>query len=150
MPLEAVRSAGANDDELYAGLEEIAAGAFPKRCAVCGRSYAGVEDYVAQTGRVGSGRSGLKQSLDDEGHVVVELYRNCVCGSTLMDCFNDRRDNSEAGRRRRARFAELIEALVARGFNVGTARTELLKILKGGKSALLRPRAPAGRPQGEK
>lgn len=144
MPLEAVRSAGGNDDELYAGLEEIAAGAFPKRCAVCGRSYACVEDYVAQTGRVGNGRSGLKQSRDDEGHVVVELYRNCVCGSTLMDCFNDRRDNSEAGRRRRARFAELVASLASRGLDPDTARIELLKVLKGERSSILRPKPRPG------
>ncbi|MCK9987662.1 MAG: hypothetical protein AzoDbin1_04134, partial [Azoarcus sp.] len=42
-----------------------------------------------------------------DGQVIVELFRNCVCGSTLMDCFRDRRDTSEAGLRRRARFGEL-------------------------------------------
>lgn len=67
------------DVEFYAELQEIAANTFPKRCLACGRS-------------------GLKQSVDDGGHVIVELFRHCVCGSTLMDCFTDRRDASETGK----------------------------------------------------
>jgi len=133
---------------LYAGLQELAAGAFPKRCTLCGRSYRNVEDYVAQTGRVGSGRSGLKQTFDDDGQVIVELFRNCVCGSTLMDCFNDRRDISAAGAKRRARFGELVESLVVRGLEREHARSELLKILRGEKSAVLRP-VPRTQPGGE-
>lgn len=135
-----------NDDEhgetgidpgLYAGLRELAASAFPKHCPACGRSYRDAADYVAQTRRVAGGRSGLKQSLDDDGQVIVELFRNCVCGSTLMDAFRDRRDASEAGQRRRARFAEVVDTLVAQGLERGRARAELLKVLRGEPSAIL-------------
>lgn len=126
------------DAELYAGLQELAAGAFPKTCKMCGRTYRNVEQYIAETGRVGSGRSGLKQSYDDDDSVIVECYRNCVCGSTLMDCFSDRRDTSEAGLKRRARFGELLDSLIARGLERELARGELLKVLKGGKSEVLR------------
>lgn len=140
---------GSRDEDawLYAGLRELAADAFPKRCAMCGRNYASVEDYFRQTGRVAGGRSGLKQSYDDDGHVIVEVFRNCVCGSTLMDCFNNRRDTSEAGERRRARFAELLDSLTARGLAREIARAELLKILRGGTSEILRP-APRSKPAG--
>ncbi len=127
------------DAELYAGLQAVAAGTFPKHCALCGRSYRDVDDYVAQTQRVGSGRSGLKQTMDDDGQVILELFRNCVCGSTLMDCFNNRRDTSEAGLRRRARFGELVDSLVAKGLERERARAELLNVLRGKRSALLRP-----------
>lgn len=127
------------DAELYAGLQELAATTFPKRCAVCGRSYRDVDDYIAQTQRVPGGRSGLKQSLDDDGRIIVELFRNCVCGSTLMDCFSDRRDNSERGIKRRNRFAELIDSLVAKGVEREVARGELLKVLRGERSTILRP-----------
>ena len=127
------------DGSLYAGLQELAATAFPKRCAMCGRTYANVDDYVGQTGRVGSGRSGLKQTLDDDGAVIVELFRNCVCGSTLMDCFNNRRDRSAAGLKQRDRFGQLIESLVERGLDHHTARTELLKVMRGEHSTILRP-----------
>ncbi|HJV25579.1 MAG TPA: oxidoreductase [Aromatoleum sp.] len=128
------------DESLYAGLREIAAGAFPKQCRMCGRRYETVQDYITQTQRVGDGRSGLKQSRDDDGNVIVDLFRNCVCGSTLMDSFNDRRDNTEAGRKRRARFGELVEGLVTKGLERDVARSELLKILHGEKSLLLRAR----------
>lgn len=127
------------DDLLYSGLQELAAGAFPKRCAMCGRSYDSVDDYIAKTGRVGSGRSGLKQTLDEEGEVIVELFRNCVCGSTLMDCFSNRRDQSASGRRQRERFGHLITSLVARGLSSESARTELLKVMRGEHSSILRP-----------
>lgn len=127
------------DAELYAGLQEIVAGAFPKRCAMCGRTYESVDDYILQTGRVGSGRSGLKQTFDEDGSVIVECFRNCICGSTLMDCFNDRRDTSPAGLRRRARFGELLDSLVAKGLEPLFARAELLKVLHGEPSSILRP-----------
>src|SRR5574337_2046178 len=91
------------DGDLYAGLQELAT-TFPKRCTACGRTYRDMHDYLVQTRRVAGGASGLKQSLDDDGNVVVELFRNCVCGSTLMDEFRNRRDMTGAGLRRRARF----------------------------------------------
>ncbi|AYH42101.1 oxidoreductase [Azoarcus sp. DN11] len=132
------------DAALYAGLAEIAADTFPKRCAACGRSYRDVDDYVAQTQRVGSGGSGLRQTVGDDGQVIVELFRNCVCGSTLLELFHNRRDVGEAGLRRRARFGELIEMLVARGLEREQARTELLKLLRGEPSAILTARPPGG------
>lgn len=131
------------DSHLYEGLQEFAANAFPKRCAMCGRIYANTEDYIRQTGRVAGGRSGLKQTLGDDGEVIVELFRNCVCGSTLMDCFNNRRDRSAAGLKQRERFGHLIETLMARGLSHHQARTELLKVMRGEHSSILRPLAPS-------
>jgi hypothetical protein len=127
-----------DDDWLYAGLHELAASGFPKRCATCGAVYADADDYVSRTGRVSSGRSGLKQSIDDDGSIVVELFRNCVCGSTLMDAFADRRDGSEAGLRRRERFSELLTKLESRGLARETARSELIKVMHGQPSSILR------------
>ena len=134
-----------DDASLYAGLQEVAAGAFPKECRMCGRRYESVHDYITQTQRVGNGSSGLKQSRDDDGHVIVDLFRNCVCGSTLLNSFGDRRDTSEAGLKRRARFAELVERLVAQGLAPDVAHDELLKVLRGEKSAILRVRAQNAR-----
>jgi hypothetical protein len=127
------------DAELYAGLQEIAAGAFPKRCAMCGRTYQSVDDYILQTGRVGSGRSGLKQAIDEDGSVIVECFRNCVCGSTLMDCFSDRRDTSTSGLRRRARFGEFLDSLVEKGLETLIDRAELQKVLRSESSSILSP-----------
>lgn len=125
------------DDELYAGLQELGT-TFPKRCATCGRIYRDMHDYLTQTGRVASGASGLKQTLDDDGNVIVAIFRNCVCGSTLMDECRNRRDVSEAGRQRRERFGVLVEKLVANGIARPVARAELLKLLRGEPSTLLK------------
>ncbi|MGE0082687.1 MAG: oxidoreductase [Thiohalomonadaceae bacterium] len=129
-----------NDDlELYHGLTALVASAFPKRCLTCGRVYQSVDDFLHQTQGLRGGRSGLKEASDDENHTVVELFRNCVCGSTLMDVFNDRRDLSEQGLRRRRQFERLLDALEARGIERVQARQELLKLLRDGHSALLMP-----------
>ncbi|MEW5889084.1 MAG: oxidoreductase [Pseudomonadota bacterium] len=138
------------DEVLYAGLQALAASAFPKRCGNCGRVFATPREFLEETRRVSSGASGLKQSVDDDGRPVVELYRNCPCGSTLLDFFNDRRDVSEAGLERRRRFGELLDYLTAQGVERGLARRELLRVLRGEPSELLRRlRAPgaAGGPK---
>jgi len=92
--------------------------------------YAGLREIAA----------GLKQAVDDDGQVIVELFRNCVCGSTLMNCFRDRRDTSEAGLRRRTRFGELIATLVDQGLERERAHAELLKVLRGEPSTILKAR----------
>lgn len=92
---------------------------------------------MLQTGRI-LGRSGLKQSFDDDGRVIVELFRNCVCGSTMMDSFNNRRETSREGTLRRERFSELIELLLGEGMTRDVAHFELLKVLRGEQSDILR------------
>ena len=82
--------------------------------------------------------SGLKQSMDDIDNTIVEVYRNCPCGSTLMDFFSDRRDISDSGLRRREKFAELLAYLIEKGWETQLARTELIKVLRGEKSELLK------------
>jgi hypothetical protein len=122
----------------FAGLRELAESAFPKRCPSCGRVYETAAAFIAETRPVQADRSGLKESVDDEGAPLVELYRNCVCGSTLMDYFSDRRDLSAAGLARRRKFDALLEYLVEQGLERETARGELLKVLRGEKSGILR------------
>lgn len=130
------------DQSLFDGLVELAESAFPKRCASCGRVYETADEYLKATHAVSPRHSGLKQSVDDDGHVIVEAFRNCECGSTLMDIFNNRRDLSEAGNRRRQRFGELLDYLVSQSVDREAARTELLKVLRGEHSELLRKFKP--------
>jgi hypothetical protein len=125
------------DPKLVAGLTALAEASFPKRCATCGAVYEDVHEYTQRTVPISSTRSGLKQSCDDDGRTIVELFRNCACGSTLMDFFGDRRDMSDAGARRRQRFAELLTYLVSAGLEGGVARAELLKVMRGGASEIL-------------
>ena len=75
--------------------------------------------------------SGLKQSVDDENVVIVEAYRNCQCGSTLMDLFSDRRDASGAGEHRRVLFNKLLPHLQEKGLTRLAARAYLLRLLRG-------------------
>ncbi|MCG7870564.1 MAG: hypothetical protein N0C81_01335 [Candidatus Thiodiazotropha lotti] len=65
---------------------------------------------------------------------IVELYRNCSCGSTLMEFFSDRRDTSEIGLRRRHLFDELLAQLVEMGIASEEARNELKLFLRTGES----------------
>ncbi len=133
-------------EDLFAGLNALAESAFPKLCRTCGREFATVEQYLRETESLRAGASGLKQSEDDDGKVIVEVYRNCPCGSTLMDFFGDRRDLSPRGLERRERFESLLAHLESQGLERGVARVELLKVLHGQGSDLLREYAPP--PQG--
>jgi len=130
------------DPTLLAGLRALAESSFPKRCGNCGKVYDSVADYVAQTASIATDKSGLKQSRDDDGQTIIELFRNCTCGSTLMDFFSDRRDLSGAGEQRRRRFDELIQHLIGRGLDRAVARTELLKVMHGLPSEILRVTRP--------
>ena len=125
------------DPTLVAGLRALAEASFPKRCAACGAVYEDVHDYVRSTAPISATRSGLKQSVGDDGQTIVELFRNCACGSTLMDAFGDRRNLSEAGARRRQRFTELLDYLVGTGLDRAVARAELLVVMNGGRSEIL-------------
>lgn len=122
---------------LYQGLQALSDSAFPKKCANCGLIYETMDDFLSQTKEI-SQKSGLKQSYDDDDSTIVELYRNCVCGSTLMDFCSDRRDTSASGLQRREKFSSLIEHLGKAGIDTGTARTELLKVMNGEISELLK------------
>lgn len=122
--------------ELYKDLKALSDSAFPKRCANCGAVYQSLDDYVARTDQI-AGQSGLKKGYDDDDKPIVEFFRNCACGSTLMDFFGDRRDVSETGDRRRALFAQLMDNLVKEGIPAAEARRELLKVMRGRASAVL-------------
>ncbi|MCP4745094.1 MAG: oxidoreductase [Desulfobacteraceae bacterium] len=122
--------------DLFRDLKALSESAFPKRCAVCGAVYDSVKDYILKTEDV-AGKSGLKSSLDDEDNDIVELFRNCSCGSTLMDCFSNRRDASSRGQKQRELFGSLMEKLHQKGLPLRQARLELLKLLHGEQSSVL-------------
>ncbi|WP_137937396.1 oxidoreductase [Chitinivorax sp. B] len=131
-------------NDFLAGLKALAESAFPKRCANCGHVFETPESFLRETRAIREGQTGLKQSWDDDDMVIVEAYRNCICGSTLMDFFTDRRDVSESGLKRRARFQQLIEYLAGQGITSERARLELLRVLRGEKSEILRSIRPPG------
>ena len=122
-------------DEFYRDLKAYYLDSFPKRCSTCGRIFATAERFIAETEAIRGG-SGLKEGLDDLGQ-VVELFRNCPCGSTLMDIFADRRDDTEAGQARRRHFAELQALLVDQGLSSSEARRELRRFFQGEPSRVV-------------
>lgn len=126
------------DPQFLVGLQALADSAFPKRCSNCGRVYESVREFVADTVSIKQGITGAKAAVGDNEEVIVELYRNCVCGSTLMEFCANRRDQTERGLKRRQQFADLLQHLVAQGVPATEAHAELLKVLRGGDSELLR------------
>lgn len=125
------------DQHLFDGLKALAESAFPKRCNSCGHHFETAEQFLLETQRVRANISGLKQSYDDNDASIVEVYRNCSCGSTLMDFFSDRRDISEQGLKRREIFGQLLDELVSKGWEKDLARSELLKFMRGEENTLL-------------
>ncbi|HEY6527063.1 MAG TPA: hypothetical protein VIZ65_00090 [Cellvibrionaceae bacterium] len=129
------------DKRIYDGLKVLAASAFPKWCAQCGAVYTSAEDFFAKT-QTQPGKSGLVETTDEDGYTVVGLYRACSCGHALTGFFDDRRDWSENGLKRRQRFGALLDYVVERGVERSLARQELLKVLRGYTSDILRRITP--------
>jgi len=125
------------NNDIFEGLKALADSSFPKQCASCGKRYETAEQFLKETEDLNT-KSGLKNSVDDDGSSIVEAYRNCICGSTLMDFFTDRRDLSEKGLYRRKKFGEMLDALVEAGEDKEQMRVELLKILRGENSDILK------------
>lgn len=124
------------DSHLFENLKALSETSFPKKCNSCGEVYETSEQFIQKTGDV-YGTSGLKAGQGDCGGQIVELFRNCRCGSTLMECFNDRRDPGQAGLKRRELFGRLMAILEKKGLSAGQARAELLKLIHGEHSQIL-------------
>lgn len=119
--------------ELYQGLQALVDAAFPKTCSSCGTCYQDLGAFLRGTYSTIS-TSGLKQAEQSRSQPVVELYRTCRCGATMMEFFRDRRDDSESGVLVRAKFAQLLDMLSQTGLSLATVRSELTLLLRGEKS----------------
>jgi len=122
-------------DSLLSGLQQLAAGSFPRRCPACGRSYQDFNEFLMATRPMAMG-SGLKAVEEGEA-IYVEVYRNCPCGSTLMDLARDRRDESASGRQRRETFDHVVGKLVGFGIEPEEAREQLHAFIRGEKAPLI-------------
>ena len=122
---------------LLTGLSELAESSFPKTCNTCGRVFETAKQFLKETEDLPSSRSPLKQAVEVDGTTLVEVFRNCPCGSTLMDEFNCRRDLSEKGLKRREIFSRMHDILTNKGINSDVAKTELLKVANGRRSDLI-------------
>ncbi len=127
----------ASHDEWCAGLKALSQDNFPKRCRNCGREFASEADYFQQTLAIRPDITGLKAVDDEEEGPLVEVFRNCLCGSTLLVSCASRRDHSAMGHRRRRLFAELLSYLERHGIERAQARNELLRVTSGERSEAL-------------
>ncbi|MGQ5523967.1 hypothetical protein ACUHMQ_11990 [Chitinimonas sp. PSY-7] len=127
----------ADATDWFAGLRALNQSCFPKRCANCGHVYESADDYCRLTQAIQSDKSGLKAVNDEIDGVFVELYRNCICGSTLMEFFGERRNQTEPSLKRREIFSELHNYLVQSGIPKAAARAELLRVMHGERSEQL-------------
>jgi hypothetical protein len=121
----------------FDGLKSLNKSDFPKRCACCGRIYQSEEEYFKETSSIRIEKPGIKATQDEVEGLFVELYRNCVCGSTLLAFFSDRRSQTDVGFRRRKLFDELVDYIVRTGVEPGMARIELLRVIHGEQSKML-------------
>lgn len=124
-------------DAWFAGLRALGQDCFPKRCRNCGREFASEADYFQQTQAIRPEITGLKGVYDDDDGALVEVFRNCVCGSTLLVNCASRRDDSAAGHSRRQLFDQLLGYLERHGIERARARLELLRVASGERSEVL-------------
>ncbi|MDM8349385.1 hypothetical protein P8H27_10785 [Pseudomonas sp. sp1636] len=124
-------------DAWFAGLKALGHDSFPKRCRNCGRVFASEADYFQQTQAIRPEITGLKAAYDDDDRPLVEVFRNCVCGSTLLVNCVSRRDDSAAGNNRRQLFDTLLDYLTQHGVERAQARGELLRVASGERSEVL-------------
>ncbi len=121
---------------LFDDLVELEQNSFPKKCETCGKVYESADDFVQKTEGI-MGKSGFKSSEGDDGNTILEVFRNCTCGSTLLDFFADRRDMSKKGEYRRKAFDKVLTHLMENGIEREVARTELIYYMKHKESKLL-------------
>lgn len=123
--------------DLYRGLRSLEDHSFPKKCPKCGNVFISLTDFLCLTDKT-MHSTGLLQSNDDRNSPIVGLFRNCTCGSVLFIFCKDRRDTSDEGQRRRETFGHLFKKLKDAGVDADLARQELLKVVRGEESDLLR------------
>jgi DNA-directed RNA polymerase subunit N (RpoN/RPB10) len=105
---------------------------FPKKCSSCGRLYQDEMEFLAHTTPVSHAPSSIRAVAQEDGSndLYLEVFRNCACGSTLMEFFHSRRDLSEEGITRRQLFESMLKILQDAGQSRQQARAALLSRLK--------------------
>lgn len=115
----------------------LQAEAFPKKCPSCGKVYASEQQFLAETTSVAYTPSDIRPVRDDaaDSSIYLEVFRNCACGSTLMELFRSRRDLSEQGLTRRQLFDSMLAILLEAGHDRQEARAILLQQLPAFKDS---------------
>ena len=107
--------------------------AFPKICGNCMKIYHSDIHFLQETTPAPSISSFIKivsGSEETTNGVYLEVFRNCSCGSTLMELFHCRRDLSEKGIRKRSIFEVLLNTLKKNGYENDKARELILEFMR--------------------
>ena len=128
-------------ESFYQDLQTLVDTTFPKKCTKCGLVFMTKDDFLKNTIPVKDltleDKSGLF-ALEGGGlDTTIGVFRNCNCGTTLMADFQDRRDISDVGQKRRDQFDHLLDTLIEHGMGAREARSELLRILRGEHSTAI-------------
>jgi hypothetical protein len=93
--------------------------------------------FLTQTTPVTHTPSSIRAVAQDDGSndLYLEVFRNCVCGSTLMEFFHSRRDLSEDGITRRQLFESMLKILEDAGQSRQQARASAAGTLKAFRKA---------------
>ena len=104
---------------------------FPKKCTNCGKVYFTEADFFQHSTPIERSVASIKtiQDPSDEKGIYLEVFRNCYCGSTLMELFHCRTNISEAGIKRRLLFESLLKSLIQSGYELVDARSLLLELM---------------------
>ncbi len=125
-------------ESFYANLKTLVDSAFPKTCPKCGKVYKDSQAFLTETIPVRdvslSERSGLFTMAGASSVAAIGVFRNCICGTTMMADFQDRRDLSSKGNERRAQFEKVVDLLCERGLAPDEARLALRKLMRGEES----------------
>lgn len=131
------------------GLRSVVDSDFPKTCRNCGRNYQTLDEFIRDTVSSAQG-AGLKQGFSEDEQAIVELFRNCQCGSTLMSPVHSRRGNSDLASECREQFDKLVAQMAVAGKTHESAREDLRQVITGGYGDILeqlkkisRPRRPS-------
>lgn len=109
-------------------LQSLSGQSFPKTCRTCGKVYASEFQFFNETSLVPASDRTIRE-ISDEDDIYLEVFRNCSCGSTLMEYFSSRRDLSEKGIRKRMLFETLLMALDHQGYEREYSRSLLLEFI---------------------
>ena len=124
-------------EKLAQGIRELVESSFPKPCSNCGRLFVSAEQFLSETRDLPTTHDNLIDQVEAHEQSLVDVFRNCTCGSVLMTEFSERRNLTPKGRKRRATFARMLKILEKKGVSTELAKSELIKATQGKRSELL-------------
>lgn len=84
-----------SNEALAQGIRVLIESSFPKICSNCGRLFVSAEQFLSETKDLPITHANLIDVVEASGNSLVDVFRNCDCGSVLMTEFSERRNGVE-------------------------------------------------------